>query len=160
MKIAVLGSTGMAGHVVAQYLEEQGHTVYRSSRSERSTQASAAIDVTDFAAPGRWLDLIYKDAVVNCIGLLQGACNERGDLAFLTNAHMPHWLEWRYANSAVKVVHLSTDCVFSGKAGGYWEDALKDGNTMYDRSKAIGKVVNSNVFASLYFAQIKGGGAS
>lgn len=132
----------MAGHVVARYLEEQGHTVYRSSRSERSTQKSAAIDVTDYATLGRWLGQIKPDAVVNCIGLLQRACNERGDLAFLVNAYLPHWLEWRYANSAVKVVHLSTDCVFSGKAGGYREDALRDGNTMYDRSKAIGEVVN------------------
>lgn len=142
MKIAVLGSTGMAGHVVAQYLEEKGHTVYRSSRSERSAQTSAAIDATDFAALGRWLDQIMPDAVVNCIGLLQKACNERGDLAFLINAYLPHWLEWRYADSAVKVVHLSTDCVFLGKTGGYRENALKDGDTMYDRTKAIGEVVN------------------
>lgn len=142
MKIVVLGSTGMAGHVVARYLEEQGHTVYRSSRSERSTQRSAAIDATDFEALGRWLDLVGPDAVINCIGLLQKACEACGDLAFLINAYLPHWLEWRYANSAVKVVHLSTDCVFSGASGGYREDALKDGNTMYDRSKAIGEVVN------------------
>lgn len=142
MKLAVLGSTGMAGHVVAQYLEEQNHSVYRSSRSERNTQTSAAIDVLDLAALGQWLDQIGPDAVINCVGLLQKACSERGDLAFLVNAYLPHWLEWRYAKSAVKVVHLSTDCVFSGRAGGYSEDALKDGDTMYDRSKALGEILN------------------
>lgn len=142
MRVVVLGSTGMAGHVVAQYLEERGYIVYRSSRSECNTQTSAAINVTDFAALDRWLDRISPDMVVNCIGLLQKACDERGDLAFLINAYLPHWLEWRYIKSSVKVVHLSTDCVFSGKTGGYREDALKDGNTMYDRSKAIGEVIN------------------
>lgn len=142
MKIVVLGSTGMAGHVVARYLEERGHTVYRSSRSERCTQTSVAIDATDLAALGRWLDQIMPDAVVNCIGLLQKACEDRGDLAFLLNAYLPHWLEWRCANAAVKVIHLSTDCVFSGKTGGYREDARKDGETMYDRSKAVGEVLN------------------
>lgn len=142
MKCAILGSTGMAGHVVARYLEEQGHTVYRCSRSERNTEMSAAVDATDFTALGRWLDGVKPDAVVNCIGLLQKACEARGDLALLVNAYLPHWLEWRYGNSNVKVVHLSTDCVFSGMAGGYREDALRDGETMYDRSKALGEVVN------------------
>lgn len=142
MRIVVLGSTGMAGHVVARYLEEHGHTVCRSSRSEGNTPNSAAIDATDFAALGRWLDEVRPDAVINCIGLLQKSCEERGDLALLVNAYLPHWLEWRYARSAVRVIHLSTDCVFSGRSGGYREDSLKDGDTMYDRSKALGEVVN------------------
>jgi len=142
MKIAVLGSTGMAGHVVARYLEERGHAVYRSSRSERPSQVSAAIDAADFEALGRWLDQVRPDAVVNCIGVLQKVCSERADLALLLNAYLPHWLEWRYGQSAVRVIHLSTDCVFSGRSGGYREDSLKDGDTMYDRSKALGEVVN------------------
>lgn len=142
MKIAVLGSTGMAGHVVAQYLEECGHTVYRASRSETNTGVSAAIDATDFKALGAWLDRIEPQAVINCIGLLQKACENRSDLAVLLNAYLPHWLEQKYKNSSVKIIHLSTDCVFSGDRGSYLENDLPDGRTMYDRSKALGEIVN------------------
>lgn len=52
VKIAVLGSTGMAGHVVAAYLEERGHQVYRTSRSEKDGPRSRGIDVCDFSALG------------------------------------------------------------------------------------------------------------
>ncbi len=142
MRVAVLGSTGMAGHVVAQYLEEKGHEVYRSSRSEKAGPRSAAIDVTDFAALESWLDAAAPDAVVNCVGLLQKACDARPDLAVLINSYLPHWLERKYIRSETRVLHLSTDCVFSGARGGYREDDPADGPIMYDRSKALGELRN------------------
>lgn len=143
MRVAVLGSTGMAGHVVAQYLEEQGYEVFRISRSERPGEHRAAIDVTDFAALGACLDRVKPDGVINCIGLLQKACESRFDLGVLINSYLPHWLEQKYRNTTVKVIHLSTDCVFSGAAGGYRENSLPDGITPYDRTKALGEIDNS-----------------
>jgi dTDP-4-dehydrorhamnose reductase len=143
MKIAVLGSTGMAGHVIAQYLQEQGHQVYRASRSERNTAASAAVDVTDFPRLKALLDDVQPDAVVNCIGLLQKACADRPDQAVLLNAYYPHWLERTFADTPTRVIHLSTDCVFSGARGGYREDDPTDGDSMYDRSKALGELHNA-----------------
>lgn len=142
MKIAVLGSTGMAGHMLSTYLEEHGYPVYRSSRSEKNTETSRAIDATDFAALGAWLDEIKVDIVVNCIGLLQKACAARADLAVLVNSYLPHFLEQRSAQGKERVIHLSTDCVFSGAKGSYTEDAFADGDTMYDRSKALGEIKN------------------
>lgn len=142
MKLVVLGSTGMAGHVVAQYLQEQGHTVYRTSRSEKRTATSAPIDVTDFSALGAWLDEVNPDLVVNCIGLLQKSSESRADLAILVNSYLPHWLEHKYADTRTRIIHLSTDCVFSGKRGAYREDDAPDGETMYDRSKALGELNN------------------
>ncbi len=143
MKIAVLGSTGMAGHVVAQYLQEQGHQVYRASRSERSGRYCTAIDVTDFPALERWLDSVNPDILVNCIGLLQKTCDDRPDLAVLVNSYIPHRLEHKFATTSTRIIHLSTDCVFSGSRGGYREDDLTDGTTMYDRSKALGELKNN-----------------
>lgn len=142
MKLVVLGSTGMAGHVVAQYLEEQGHQVFRTSRSEKNGPRSAGIDVTDLGALGRWLDQVAPEAVVNCVGLLQRACEIRFDLSVLINSYLPHWLENKYAGSPTRVVHLSTDCVFSGARGGYRENDLPDGPTPYDRTKALGELRN------------------
>ena len=141
MNIAVLGSTGMAGHVVARYLEERGHRVFRTSRSEKDTHTSAAIDVTDFSALGAWLTQVQADVVVNCVGLLQHACEEHPDRAVLVNSYLPHWLE-QWTRDDAKVIHLSTDCVFSGRRGGYREDDTPDGETMYDRSKSLGELRN------------------
>lgn len=143
MRVVVLGSTGMAGHTVAQYLEEQGYEVFRISRSEQPGECRAAIDVTDFAALDACLDRVKPDGVINCIGLLQKACESRFDLGVLINSYLPHWLEQKYINTSVKVIHLSTDCVFSGAAGGYREDSLPDGLTPYDRTKALGEIDNS-----------------
>ena len=142
MRLVVLGSTGMAGHVVATYLEERGHEVFRVSRSERSTQKSIALDITRFDALDAFLDRVQPDAVINCIGLLQKASEERPDLAVLINAYLPHRLEKRYAGCRTRVIHLSTDCVFSGKRGNYREADVPDGPIMYDRSKALGELRN------------------
>lgn len=142
MKIVVLGSTGMAGHVISQYFQERGHTVYRTSRSEKNTQYSAGIDVTDFVALGLWLDDIEPEVVINCVGLLQRACDDRPDLGVLINAYMPHWLERKYADTQTRVIQLSTDCVFSGGRGNYREDDVTDGTTVYDRAKALGELKN------------------
>lgn len=142
MKIAVLGSTGMAGHVVALYLEENGYEVYRTSRSEQNTDNRIAIDVTNFCKLADWLDAIQPDVIVNCIGLLQKSCEQCPDLAVSINSYLPHWLEQKYIHKTTKIIHLSTDCVFSGNVGGYRENDLPDGRTMYDRSKSLGEIIN------------------
>lgn len=142
MRIVVLGSTGMAGHVVSTFLEEKGYDVYRISRSERNSEKSFAIDVTDFAGLNKRLNKIQPDCVVNCVGLLQKDCEQRTDSAVLINSYLPHWLEQKYSQCDTKVIHLSTDCVFSGNTGGYWENDLHDGRTMYDRSKSLGEIIN------------------
>lgn len=142
MKIAVLGSTGMAGHMLCGYLEEHGYQVYRTSRSEKNSPASRAIDVTNFGTLAAWLDEVEPDVVVNCVGLLQKACEARPDLAVLVNSYLPHFLEHRSMQGKGKVIHLSTDCVFSGAKGGYTENELPDGETMYDRSKSLGELNN------------------
>jgi dTDP-4-dehydrorhamnose reductase len=144
-KIVVLGGTGMAGHVVATFLAEENFDVYSASKSAKDTSRSKTVDIADFstfAALGNWLDEICPEVVVNCIGILQRISNERPDIAILVNSYLPHWIERRYNNSTVRLIHLSTDCVFSGTRGGYKEDDLRDGNTFYDRSKALGEVIN------------------
>jgi dTDP-4-dehydrorhamnose reductase len=144
-RIAVLGATGMAGHVAAAYLAEQGYDVYSAARSAAMTEKSAAVDFTDFSALDRWLDQVQPDVVVNCAGLLQKDCDERPDMAVWVNACLPHHLA-RYtalADKTARLIHVSTDCVFSGERGRYTEADLTDGRSMYDRSKALGEVVNA-----------------
>lgn len=143
MNIVVLGSTGMAGHMVARYIEKQGNTVYRISRSEKESLYSRAIDVLETSAILKYIDSINADILINCIGLLQKECEARPDLAIYINSYFPHLLEEHFKNSPTKIIHLSTDCVFSGLSGNYVETDTPDGKTIYDRSKALGEINNN-----------------
>jgi dTDP-4-dehydrorhamnose reductase len=141
-KVVVLGSTGMAGHVVAQYLQEREYDIYRVAINEVSGIKRAAIDVSNISVLEQWLDGIQPDIIVNCIGLLQKSSEERPDLAVMINSYLPRRLEYKYKHTETRLIHLSTDCVFSGDRGGYQEDDLPDGRTMYDSSKALGEINN------------------
>jgi len=141
-RIIVLGSTGMAGHVVSSYLEECGYDVYGASRSVSNTEKSASIDACDFDKLEEWLDRIKPDVIINCIGILNKDAEERPHTAILLNAYLPQWLSIKYKSSLTKIIHLSTDCVFSGETGGYTEKSFPDGKTMYDRSKVLGEINN------------------
>lgn len=141
-KVAVLGASGMAGHTIALFLEEQGYDVYRMSRSTEASEKNAALDAANSKALDSWLKKIEPQIIVNAIGILQKGAEERPDLAVLINSYLPHRLAELGRHIGAKLIHLSTDCVFSGETGGYTETALTDGRTMYDRSKALGEVVN------------------
>jgi len=129
-RVLVLGGTGMAGHVVATYLQEHGYDIYTTSRSASSSPKSKAIDVTDFHALEDWLVSIKPDVVVNCIGILQKQAEETPHLAILVNSYLPHWLEHTFRHTDTKIIHLSTDCVFSGRRGSYLETDEPDGTRM------------------------------
>ena len=80
------------------------------------------------------------DCIINCIGLLnQFAENNKAGAAYL-NSFFPHFLAQLTEGMDTQVIHMSTDCVFSGKRGQYTEDDLRDGLTFYDRSKALGEL--------------------
>ncbi len=142
-RILVLGGTGMAGHVVSTYLEEKGYDVYITSKSAPVSQKSQPVDVTDFVALEKWISSVNPDVIVNCIGILQKQADDYPHLAILINSYLPHWLENAYRSTDTKIIHLSTDCVFSGRRGSYTENDEPDGATMYDRSKALGEINNN-----------------
>jgi len=141
-RIAILGGTGMAGHVIATYLEEQEYDIYITSKSAPNGIKSRSIDATDFVELEKWLAFIEPDIIINCIGILPKQADEYPDIAILLNAYMPQRLCRIFSATNVKIIHLSTDCVFSGNRGAYTEKDIPDGTTIYDRSKALGEIVN------------------
>jgi dTDP-4-dehydrorhamnose reductase len=142
MKYLVLGSNGMAGHVMVLHLQDQGHEVDTVARSAGPFPETVVLDVRDTERLDELVKTGGYDVVVNCVGLLIGACEQNPADAVLINAHLPLHLAETLRHSATRLVHLSTDCVFSGHAGPYAESALYDGQRVYDRSKALGEVVN------------------
>ena len=141
-KVLVLGAGGMAGHVVALYLREHGFSVDTLSAKNILDKGTHLLDVTDTKKLKDFLTSNPYDVVVNCIGILVKRSEERKDLAVYLNAYLPHFLEQFYADTKTKLIHLSTDCVFSGNNPPYQESTPFDGELFYDRSKALGEVIN------------------
>lgn len=132
----------MAGHVVSLYLREQGFEVDTLSARSKLDSDTIQVDVTDSAKLTATLQAKPYDVVVNCIGMLIQQSEERKDLAAYLNGYLPHQLEQHYKGTKTKVIHLSTDCVFSGHNAPYKEDSPYDGDIFYDRSKALGEIIN------------------
>lgn len=143
MKILVLGAGGMAGHVVSLNLREAGYQVDTLSARNQLDKQTVLLDVTNTEKLSQYLYSHEYDAVINCIGILVKQSDDRPDLAAYLNAYLPHFLENFYKTAQTKVIHLSTDCVFSGKNAPYKEDSAYDGELFYDRSKALGEISNN-----------------
>ena len=143
MKFFILGCNGMAGHIISLYLKEQGHTVIGFARAKSRYVETIVGDALDTILLKKIIKENNFDAVVNCIGMLnQFAEQDKASASFL-NAYLPHFLAKITVDSTTQIIHISTDCVFSGKQGSYTEDAFCDGETFYDRSKALGELVDS-----------------
>jgi len=135
MKVTVIGAKGMAGHVVVRYLQQQGHDVTGVTRDQLNIEDSKS--VSDF------FDQLSTDFLINCVGLLVQPCIVRPDLAAMVNSWFPHYSEYRLQNTATRLVHLSTDCVFNGQDGPYVETAPLTETNTYGRSKSLGEVNNN-----------------
>ena len=140
MKFLILGCNGMAGHLIAIYLKEQGHDVLGYSRTPSKFIKSIIGDVHDTKLLKKIILEGNFDSVINCVGLLNQFAEMDPAEATFVNAYIPHFLAKITADTNTQVIHMSTDCVFSGKRGAYLEDDYRDGDSFYDRSKALGEL--------------------
>lgn len=140
LKFLVLGCNGMAGHMISLYLQEQGHTVLGFDRTASKYVQSVVGDALNTSMLKQILSEGHFDTVINCIGILNQFAEQNKEMAVFLNGYFPHFLAGATAGTNTQVIHMSTDCVFSGQRGGYTEDDFPDGKTFYDRSKAIGEL--------------------
>lgn len=140
MKFLVLGCNGMVGHTIGLYLAGRRHQVKGIARTRSRMIDTIVGDVRDTEMIRQVLSSGDYDAVVNCIGVLNQFAESDHEAAVYLNAYFPHYLAKVTKNLKTMVVHISTDCVFSGKKGGYEETDFCDGETFYDRSKALGEL--------------------
>ena len=143
MKILVLGATGMAGHTIAIYFKEKGHSVVSATRTPFNHTKNLVGDFfnQDFLKT-TLLDGNY-DAVLNCIGILNQDAEKNPEKAVYLNSYLPHKIAEILLDTNSKLIHISTDCVFAGNTGPYFEDSICDGKTFYDKSKALGEVIDN-----------------
>lgn len=142
-KVLLFGATGMAGHVVYYYLRGTGkydlsNVVYRTPL----TEDSMIVDVGNREAVVDVVQRVRPDIIINCIGVLVKGSKEHPENAILLNAYFPYFLKTQADAVDAKLIHISTDCVFSGKKGHYTEDDFRDADDIYGRSKALGEIVN------------------
>lgn len=142
MRFLVTGASGMVGHLVALYLEEQGHQVVGYCRRESPISTVVKGDLYD-------IDLLSKvikdgnfDIVVNAAGLLVADCESDKANGIYINAYIPHLLAKLANENGARLIQLSTDCVFDGNTGPYTEDTRPDGKKMYAKTKALGEVAH------------------
>lgn len=151
MKVLVIGASGMIGSTVLRVLSEKNDwEVFGSVRDgslKRFFSATigerliAGVDVEHQDSLIRVLDQTRPDVVVNCAGLTKHKPEADDPLVSIPiNTLMPHRLAGLCKLVGARLIHVSTDCVFSGKKGGYVEDDFADAHDVYGKSKALGEV--------------------
>lgn len=142
MKLLILGGNGMAGHVLVRYFRQHAeHEVVYTMRSGHDAQA-IPLDASDLGELDRVLEQERPDVVINAVGILNQHADQDEKQAFIVNGLVPHRIANKLDAMAYggKLVHISTDCVFSGERGDYTEAETPDGTSTYARTKAAGEV--------------------
>lgn len=142
MKYLILGANGMAGHMISTYLFEQGHEVTTLTKSPYALGKNIVLDARDFKALRPIIQEGF-DVIVNAVGLLNRSVDDCLSDAILLNSYLPHFLQDQTKSLKTKVIHLSTDCVFSGGTGSYQETSIKDGLSYYAITKNLGEITGS-----------------
>ena len=146
LKVLVLGSTGMIGHQVFNYLvKTDKYELYNITCRQKLNNETILCDVRNQDEFIAVVKSISPDVIINCIGILIQGANLDPKNAIFINAYLPHSLMSLADELNSKLIHISTDCVFSGeKEIPYTERDFKDGKDTYAKSKGLGEVINEN----------------
>lgn len=151
MRVMVLGVSGMLGNAAYRVLSANPDlSVFGTARSEGSrkffSEALAekiilGVDVESQDSLIKAFGTIRPDVVINCVGLVKQLADANDPLqAVPINTLLPHRLAALCKAAGARLVHISTDCVFSGEKGGYLESDFPDAYDLYGRSKLLGEV--------------------
>ena len=151
MRILILGVSGMLGNALFRYLSKDSDlSVFGTSRADFArncfdenlwSNIVSRVDVENFDSLTKLFGLVKPNVVINCIGLIKQNSAVNDPLQVIPiNSILPHRLAGLCELSDSRLVHISTDCVFSGEKGGYIEDDFPDAADLYGRSKLLGEV--------------------
>jgi dTDP-4-dehydrorhamnose reductase len=150
MKILILGADGMIGHKIAHSLY-QDFDLILTSRKKISIESigvnSGKLIYHDFLDNMTYelLDKIMPDVIINCIGITtRRGIKDSFNNTTLLNSKLPHSLDYWVKSNAKKLIHFSTDCVFSGTKGNYLDNDIPDAKDLYGETKSAGEINSSN----------------
>ena len=150
MKVLILGSDGMIGHKIAQSLNDECELILSSRKSislDTIGVKRGKILFHDLITDNldSMLKKIFPDLIINCAGITtRRGVKDNIQNTRLLNSDIPHKLDsWANLNSK-KLIHFSTDCVFSGNRGNYLDNDIADADDTYGKTKAAGEVNSLN----------------
>lgn len=150
--VLILGGTGMLGHTLFRALAKNPNLiVHATARSLDGISGSFlknlegnirnGVDANNFDEVVRALAAIQPDVVINCIGLIKQLPIASDPLTSITlNARLPHRITLICRAAKARMIHISTDCVFDGKRGGYTEKDPPNADDLYGQTKMLGEV--------------------
>lgn len=149
-RVLVLGATGMLGNAVFRVFDAAPDwTAYATVRSDTARQALpeagdrliSGVNVLNDGDLGRAFAAARPTLTVNCVGVIKQLGEAKDPLVTIPiNAVLPHRLAKLCAETGSRLIHVSTDCVFSGARGLYTEEDFPDADDLYGRSKLLGEV--------------------
>jgi len=164
-KVLILGSSGLIGHQVYNYLKDNSDFSLSNISYRRKLNSETIL--LDARSEQNFFDHIRRiqpNYIVNCIGVLISEAKQDSESAISLNTHLPHRLEELANKINAKLIHMSTDCVFSGnKKSPYLETDERDGKDSYAKTKALGEVISENhltIRTSVVGPEIKNGSES
>ena len=152
MRLLILGGNGMIGHKMYQVLNEDFPDTWVTLRQKleftkfsnffRKEKVIDGVDLTNFSMLKTLLDEISPDVIINAAGItIRRGVNDRLSRSILSNSVLPYFLgEWVQGKEGKRLIHFSTDCVFTGNKGSYCDDSIPDAFDNYGRTKALGEV--------------------
>ncbi len=149
MKLLVFGVTGMLGHRICRLLAERFEiwgTFHKHDVGERHNIlppecSLAGVDAQNFSTIRSVIEKVKPDTVVNCIGIVKQRDEAKQAIPSIhVNALFPHQLADLCVERGIRVIQISTDCVFSGSRGNYSEIDVPDPVDLYGRTKLLGEL--------------------
>ena len=145
-KVLILGSSGLIGHQVYNYLNDNSDfSLSNISYKRKLNNETILLDARNEQSFFDQIKLIKPNYIVNCIGVLINGADQDPKSTIFLNTYLPHRLEKLSNKINAKLIHMSTDCVFSGnKQSPYLETDERDGEDIYAKTKALGEVICEN----------------
>ncbi len=142
-KVVVIGASGMLGHVLCEYLDNLNYDVYGFSRTKNTKYIKEELDFKNFTLLEEKIKKIMPNYIINCAGILVKKSNDDILEAIMINSYLPNFLDRLAKELSSFFITVSTDCVFSGKAGNYSEESFKDASDNYAKTKSLGETINN-----------------
>jgi dTDP-4-dehydrorhamnose reductase len=149
-KVIILGASGMLGHKMLQVLSRRFYTcgTLRKPNTSQILKPYCLYDNVDAKNFSSVLDVINKfkpDVIVNCIGIVKQLPESNDwDISHTINSEFPHKLDtYVQSHHGMKLIHISSDCVFDGTTGLYNEGSIPNATDIYGRTKFSGEVPNA-----------------
>lgn len=153
MKLLILGGSGMVGHTLIKQLLAK-HEIFTILRNRTDLQSSKFFekilqkdrcvlidDINQYENLNNIIKQISPDIIINCIGVIKQRNDIKNTLNMIRiNSLLPHILNDICHTNKIKLIHLSTDCVFSGNRGNYKESDNPDPTDKYGESKLLGEI--------------------